>query len=68
MRKTIILEDLDFSFKPGHLNAISKHWNEGKGIDEISKIYSRHPEEILLALFHQARLGLINRPFAWRKA
>ncbi|MDC3414293.1 hypothetical protein [Terrihalobacillus insolitus] len=64
---TFCLEDLELAFKKTQLKDITKLWNEGASIEFISKEYKRHPDEVFLALFHQARRGVIKRAFAYQK-
>lgn len=66
VRQTIILADLDFGFDPFQLKDITNYWEDGKEVEDIAKIFKRDPDEIFLALFHQSREGLIERPFARR--
>lgn len=56
-------EDLELAFERADLNDITKQWNNGKCIHEIAYAYKRDPDEVFLALFHQAREGKIKRRF-----
>ena len=62
-----ILDELEFAFPKEQLNLITKHWNSGMELEDIAKRHKRKPEEVLLALIHQARRNEIERPFAYRR-
>lgn len=61
------LEELELAFPRQQLDEITKAWNDGADLEYLAKKYQRLPDEILLALFHQARNGKTKRPFAFRK-
>lgn len=58
-----IFEDLELAFEKQQLKEITKQWNEGADLKQIAKHHRRKPLEILLALMHQARRGVIIREF-----
>lgn len=58
-----VLEDLELAFPADHLKEITKMWNDGASAEFIAKQYRRDPDEIFLALFHQARKGRTKRRF-----
>ena len=60
------LDDLELAFPKEQLKAITRMWNQGSEIDDIAEEEGRYPHEVFLALFHQARKGIITRPFAFR--
>lgn len=61
-----VLEDLELAFPKEQLTQITKQWNKGWEIEKIAENMSREPDEVFLALFHQARRGRIKRPFAYQ--
>lgn len=61
-----VLEDLELAFPKGQLKRITKDWDDGENIQEIADKIHRHPDEVFLALFHQARKNKIKRPFAYQ--
>ncbi|MFC2948559.1 hypothetical protein [Virgibacillus sediminis] len=61
-----VLEDLELAFPKEQLKQITKQWNSGWEVREIAENISREPDEVFLALFHQARMGEVKRPFAFR--
>jgi len=61
-----ILDHLELAFERDTLINITKMWNDGVGIKNISEFHKRRAEEILLALLHQSMRGVIVRPFAFR--
>ncbi|WP_077623815.1 hypothetical protein [Sediminibacillus massiliensis] len=60
------LEELELAFPKDQLEEITKQWEEGASIEFMAKRFKRHPDEVFLALFHQARKGIIERPFTYR--
>lgn len=62
-----ILDDLELAFPKDQLNQITDDWEAGMELEFIAKKNKRMPEEVFLALFHQARKKKIKRPFAYRK-
>lgn len=62
-----VLEDLELAFPKWQLDEITEHWENGAELDYIAKKFKRQVDEVFLALFHQAREGNIERPFAYRK-
>ena len=58
-----VFEDLELAFEKQQLKEITKQWNEGADLKQIGKLHLRKPLEILLALMHQARRGVIIREF-----
>lgn len=49
-----IFEDLELAFPVVHLDEITQQWNRGMEVEEIAEIQKRHPQEVFLALIHQA--------------
>lgn len=62
-----ILDDLEFAFPKEQIQQITDDWEAGMELEFIAKKNKRMPEEVFLALFHQARKKKIKRPFAYRK-
>ena len=62
-----ILDDLELAFPKDQLNQITDDWEAGMELEFIAKKNKLIPEEVFLALFHQARKKKIKRPFAYRK-
>ncbi|MFD2133314.1 hypothetical protein ACFSKI_19045 [Pseudogracilibacillus auburnensis] len=60
-------EELEPVFERHALEAISEKWNRGCSIEQIAIEYERDPDEIFLAIFHQAREGKIVRKLNYRK-
>ena len=60
------LEDLELAFEDFVLDRITDAWESGDSIERIAWREKRDPDEIFLALFHQARERKITRPFAHR--
>lgn len=54
-------EELETAFEKEDLQLITDKWNLGRDIEEIASEHNRDPDEIFLALFHQAREGKIFR-------
>jgi len=61
-----LLDELELAMHKDQLDRVTKAWNDGMEIEEISKEERRHAVEILLALIHQAKRGNKMRPFAGR--
>jgi len=62
-----VLEDLELAFPKDQLNDITKRYNNGESVESIAETEKRDPDEIFLALFHQARQKKTKKPFAYRK-
>jgi hypothetical protein len=62
-----ILDDLELAFPKEQLQQITDDWNSGMELEFVAKKNRRMPEEVFLALFHQARNKKVTRPFAYRK-
>ncbi len=62
-----ILEDLELAFPVEQLELITNQWNAGMELEDIAKWHKRKPEEVFLALFHQAMENKVTRAFAYRK-
>ncbi|MCG5104415.1 hypothetical protein [Oceanobacillus alkalisoli] len=62
-----VLEDLELAFPKDQLESITIAWNNGMELENIAEKYKRAPEEIFLALFHQAMENKVTRAFAYRK-
>ncbi|KAB8139285.1 hypothetical protein F9U64_01280 [Gracilibacillus oryzae] len=60
------LENLELAFEKDVLERITDDWNSGVDINTIAKRERRLEDEIFLALYHQARLGKITKPFAFK--
>jgi len=60
------LEDLELAFEDFVLDRITDDWESGDSIERIAWREKRDPDEIFLALFHQARERKITRPFGYR--
>lgn len=54
-------EELEMVFEKQDLETITDKWNSGNKIETIAEEHRRDPDEIFLALFHQARNGKIFR-------
>lgn len=54
-------EDLELAFERNDLEIITDKWNNDYSIEQIAKEHKRDPDEIFLAIFHQAREGKISR-------
>lgn len=54
-------EDLEPAFEQEELGIITEKWNQGFSFEQIAEEHGRDPDEIFLAIFHQARQGLIYR-------
>ncbi|MGJ9460312.1 hypothetical protein [Oceanobacillus sp. CF4.6] len=63
-----VLEDLELAFPRNQLKEVTKSWNKGASIEYIAAKYNRDPDEVFLALFHQARKSKIRRPFMGRES
>lgn len=50
-------EELEMAFERRDLDDITDKWNLGYDIEQIAIEHKRDPDEIFLALFHQAREG-----------
>lgn len=53
-------EELEPVFEREELEEITQKWNLGFSFEEIAAEYQRDPDEIFLAIFHQAREGKIH--------
>jgi hypothetical protein len=62
-----VLEDLELAFPKDQITSITKRWNQGEDMESIAKDLKRHPDEVFLALFHQARRDRVTRPFGFRR-
>jgi len=60
------LEELELAFEDFVLDRITEAWESGDTIERIAWREKRDPDEIFLALFHQARERKITRPFGYR--
>ncbi len=60
-------EELEPVFERNDLEEITKKWNQGFSFEEIAVEYQRDPDEIFLAIFHQAREGKIVRRLAYKQ-
>lgn len=63
---TFIFENYELAFKKDQLSQLTRDWNDGMEIEQISQKYKRHEIEVLLALIFQATRNYIKRPFAYR--
>lgn len=54
-------EDLEPTFERQELELITSMWNEGEDILTIANRIERDPDEVFLAIFHQARHEKIER-------
>lgn len=54
-------EDLELAFEKDVLEEITEMWNARIKIDDIAIKFRRDPDEVFLAIFHQARAGKIKR-------
>lgn len=54
-------EELEMAFEKQDLQLITDKWNLGRDIEDIASEHNRDPDEVFLALFHQAREGKIFR-------
>lgn len=54
-------EDLEPAFERTDMETITNKWNNGESLHDIAKVHKRDPDEIFLAIFHQAREGKITR-------
>lgn len=61
-------EDLEPAFEQDEINVIAEKWNKGFSFEEIAEEHMRDPDEIFLAVFHQAREGKISRKLTCRKS
>ncbi|MFA1820579.1 hypothetical protein ACDX78_10410 [Virgibacillus oceani] len=62
------LEDLELAFPKKQLQQITKEWNSGWSIESIAENIQRDPDEVFLALFHQARKNKIKRKYSHKPA
>lgn len=60
-------EDLEPAFEQTEIDNITEKWNDGYSFEEIAEDHSRDPDEIFLAVFHQAREGKITRKLFYSK-
>ncbi|WP_106494922.1 hypothetical protein [Lentibacillus sp. Marseille-P4043] len=60
------LSDLEIIFSEGLINEVTILYEQGHEPEEIGQAINRDPDEVFIALFHQARQGRINRSFAKR--
>lgn len=54
-------EDIEPTFERNQLNEITDRWNNRISVHEIAADIKRDPDEVFLAIFHQARAGKIKR-------
>lgn len=54
-------EDLELAFEKRDLELITEKWNQGANIFKIAEEHKRDPDEVFLAIFHQARKGKLER-------
>ena len=60
-------EELEPAFEREELDIIAEKWNMGYGFEEIAEEHKRDPDEIFLAIFHQAREGKIHRKLNYKR-
>lgn len=60
-------EDLELAFEQEDLEVITRKWNTGWKLEQIAEEHKRDPDEIFLAIFHQAREGKIFRRLAYKQ-
>ncbi|MFC4403292.1 hypothetical protein [Gracilibacillus xinjiangensis] len=48
------------------MEIVTELFNEGYEPEQIGEALKRDPDEIFIALFHQAIEGKLTREFAWR--
>jgi len=60
-------DELELAFEENDLKEITDKWNRGYDIELIAKQHKRDPDEIFLAIFHQARKNKITRKINARK-
>lgn len=61
-------EDLEPAFEQDEIDIIAEKWNQGFSFEEIAEEHMRDPDEIFLAIFHQAREGKISRKLIYKKS
>jgi hypothetical protein len=60
----VILLDLDFAWQNEDIETVKTMWQEGYGIEKISRKIQREVDEVFLLLLHLARQGEIKeRPY-----
>ena len=59
-------EELETAFERVELEEITRKWNLGFSFEEIAIEHQRDPDEIFLAVFHQAREGKIHRQLTYK--
>ncbi|MGY0692647.1 hypothetical protein ACW2QC_07610 [Virgibacillus sp. FSP13] len=60
------LSDLEIIFSEGLIKEVTDLYEAGHCPEEIGQAINRDPDEVFIALFHQARQGKIDRAFAKR--
>lgn len=60
-RMVIILEELNFVWDEPELKELAQIWHKGYGIGYMAEYFARDPDEVLLALVHVAREGMIKQ-------
>ncbi len=63
----VILDDLEFAFRPQQLNKIANLHNGGMWVTDIAVEVKRNEYEVLLALVHLHIKGKIKRELAFRR-
>ncbi|KJS77739.1 MAG: hypothetical protein JL56_02865 [Desulfotomaculum sp. BICA1-6] len=59
-RKVVILENLDFAWKPSDMTRAAEMWQEGMPVPDMARELKRHDDEVLLLIVHLGRLGRIQ--------
>lgn len=60
-------DDMNNVFSIGLLDRITELYNDGMDPEKIGDVFDRDPDEIFMALFHQARRERTKRVFAYRQ-
>src|SRR5690625_859426 len=60
-------DELETAFVEDDLETITEKWNLGYNIERIAEEHKRDPDEIFLAIFHQAREGKVFRRLTYKQ-
>ncbi|MTI83464.1 MAG: hypothetical protein FH756_06050 [Firmicutes bacterium] len=58
--KEVILEDLDFAWRPSEQSRAVVMWNDGTNIPNMARELKRQQDEVLMLVVHLARRGKIE--------
>lgn len=63
----VILDDLEFAFRPQQLEEIARLHNKGMWVTDIADEVKRNEYEVLLALVHLHKKRKLTRELAFRR-